>query len=44
MIPKTIYTVAIALGYYPDVEVTPILLKIQHTLDIGPGRLEVDVT
>ena len=44
MIPKSIYTVAFALGYYPDVEVTHILLKILHILDIGPGRLEVDDT
>lgn len=31
-------------GLLPDVEVTLILLKILHTLDLGPGRLEVDVT
>ena len=44
MIPKTTYTVAIALGYYPEVEVTSILLKMQYTLDIEPGRFEEGIT
>lgn len=38
------YTIAIALGYFLEVEATTYLLvKKLHTLDIGPRKFEVDV-
>lgn len=44
VIPKTIYTAAVDLDCFSEVEIKYLLLKMPYTLNMGLGRFELDLT